>query len=79
MSNFVEYIKLSVSKSLTYYKYQNSYWSPKAPIMATTAYGVQAATNKKQIVIAAFAILTSADWAFASWLLRKDSTFIFLA
>lgn len=44
-----------------YQKFKNPYRSPKAPIMATTAYGVQEAINRQQIVIAAFAIRTSAD------------------
>jgi hypothetical protein len=42
-------------------KFKNPYRSPKAPIMATIAYGVQEAINRQHIVIAAFAILTSAD------------------
>lgn len=43
----------------------NIFWSPNAPIKAKTAYGVQEATNKKHTVIAALAIRTSTDWAWA--------------
>lgn len=54
-------------------------WFPKPPIRAMTAYGVHDATYKKQIVMAALAILISADWLCCCWLLRSDSTFIFFA
>lgn len=42
-------------------------------------YGVHAATNRKHIVIAALAILTSAVSVLLPWLDLNDSTFIFLA
>lgn len=56
-----------------------SYLFPKAPIIATTPYGVQAIKNRKKIVKDAFAIRISTEVALISLLAAKDATFILRA
>lgn len=52
---------------------------PKAPIIATTPYGVHAITNKKKIVKEAFAMRISTEVAFISLFAANDATFILRA
>jgi hypothetical protein len=42
-------------------KHVTTYWFPKAPMRAITAYGVQDATNRKQMNMAALEMRISAD------------------
>lgn len=55
-----------------------TYLSPYAPVIVTAAYGVQAHTNRKKIVNAAFATRISALVELVSFTWR-DLTFIFFA